>query len=54
MECGAFAGQLGADHPHVASCSRQPSSVIKVRVYDNGLIDYPAMTIPAQFLVESE
>jgi hypothetical protein len=54
MECGAFVGQLGADHLHAASCSRQSSQVVKVRVYENGLIDYPAMTIPTQFLIESE
>jgi hypothetical protein len=54
MECGAFMGQSGAENLHVASCSGK-LPVVEVRVYENGMIDYPAMTdIPAQFLVPSE
>ena len=52
MECGACVGQRDteADLAHAASCSGQ-RPVIRVRVYESGLIDYPAMLIPAEVLI---
>jgi hypothetical protein len=49
-ECGAFVGQSGTESPHSPPCSGQ-RPVIKIRVYENGMRDFPAMTITSEFLM---
>jgi hypothetical protein len=50
---GVNVGQHGVDNAHAADCTGQ-HRVIKVNMRGHTVIDYPAMTIPDDFIVPND